>query len=171
MVPLSPAGAPAKARVVFREFKKPPTLPLANCARVVVFCRRAMAAVQVVPLMTCCPVNWPPSIIWLRSGDSRPARTALNASNNSRLRIKPSIAFRSMSSQRFVPFEPMYRISTVVFLATSRWISKFQFWVYGETWEYVVIPSERSVVGGGKGDVLGVPVASVIGSVTPDSDV
>src|SRR5215831_17775756 len=73
--------------------------------------------------------------------------------------------FRSILLQSLLPFVPTYRISTVVFFATSRWISRFQFWVYGEVCLYVVIPRVRSVVGTVKGAVADVPLALGIGNV------
>src|SRR5215471_18582253 len=65
----------------------------------------------------------------------------------------------------------MYRASMVVLRATSRWISRFQFWVYGETRLYVLMVCVRSVVGIAKGTVVGVPTGNGTGSVIFERDV
>src|SRR2546423_11132096 len=76
-----------------------------------------------------------------------------------------------MVPQSLVPFVPMYRASIVVFRATSRWISRFQFWVYGDTRLYVLMVCERSFVGMAKGTTFGVPAGNGTGSVTFERDV
>src|SRR5262245_51593050 len=105
---------------------------------------------------------------WFSRADSPPVRAALKASKRA---FEPSVlsqlrVFRSLLATIFVPLVPTYRSSTVVFFATSRWISKFQFCVYGETRSYVVIPSDRCLVVTGKGAEVGVPAGNGIGNDT-----
>src|SRR5262245_28861640 len=65
----------------------------------------------------------------------------------------------------------MYRTSTIMLRATSRWISRFQFCVYGDTRLYVPMESDRSVVEITNGTVVGVPAGKGIGNVIFESDV